>query len=333
MKSYLLAHGNRIPDVYSTTTLRSLHQEAGLSPDTILTREDILAGKAKDADYLFSTWGMPHFSIEEIRSFLPCLKAVFYAAGSVQGFAHEFLSCGIQVFSAWGANAVPVVEYTVSQIILANKGFFQSCRRFQSPASHLDSTRFFSTFPGNYDCTVGILGAGMIGRSVIQRLTRDYHLRVLVYDPFYSDDKAQADGVQKASLEEIFTTCQTISNHIANLPSTVGMLSYDLFSCLKPNATFINTGRGAQIIESDLIRALQAYPDRTAVLDVTLHEPPEMNSPLYSLPNVFLTPHIAGSAGNEVHRMAESMLEEFRLLTVGKPTRYSVSLEMLKTMA
>ena len=63
---------------------------------------------------------------DQIAEYFPNLKAVFYGAGSVQGFARPFLKSGVKVFSAWAANAVPVAEYTLSQILLANKGFFQT---------------------------------------------------------------------------------------------------------------------------------------------------------------------------------------------------------------
>ena len=102
---------------------------------------------------------------------------------------------------------------------------------------------------------------------------------------------------------------------------------------MKPHAVFINTGRGAQVVEDDMIAALYDVPTRAAVLDVTWPEPPNADSPLYTMPNVFLTPHIAGSLGNEVHRMAEYMYEEYCSFDAGEPTRYSVSLKMLETMA
>ena len=86
-------------------------------------KADVLAAPEKfaDTEYIFSTWGMPSFTEEEIKTYLPALKAVFYGAGSVQGFARPFLHSGVKVFSAWAANAVPVAEYTVAQIILAGK--------------------------------------------------------------------------------------------------------------------------------------------------------------------------------------------------------------------
>ena len=285
-----------------------------------------------DAEYAFSTWGMPRFTREEIREYLPNLKAVFYGAGSVQGFARDFLEEGIAVFSAWAANGVPVAEYTFAQIILASKGFFQRLHR-QSEGSEWTNKHPGVAFPGNYEIKVGIIGAGVIGRMVIERLKTLDKTEVLVFDPFLPDEKAAEMGVKKTGLEEIFAECDVVSNHLANNAQTVGMLNAPLFNSMKPHAVFINTGRGAQVVEDDMIAALNAVPTRAAVLDVTWPEPPKADSPLYTMLNVYLTPHIAGSLGNEVHRMAEYMYEEYRSFNAGQPTRYSVSLKMLETMA
>ncbi len=124
-----------------------------------------------------------------------------------------------------------------------------------------------------------------------------------------------------------------ISNHLANNSETVGIINKNHFSRMKSHASFINTGRGAQVVEEDMVEALRRNKTISAVLDVTYPEPPEQDSPLYTLDNVFLTPHIAGSLGNEVHRMGEYMLDEFRKYDRGEAVRYSVTLEMLKTMA
>ena len=156
---------------------------------------------------------------------------------------------------------------------------------------------------------------------------------ILVFDPFLSDEKAAELGVTKTDLPTLFEQSDVISNHLANNPQTVGMLNADCFNRMKANATFINTGRGAQVVENDMIQALLDVPTRAAVLDVTFPEPPEADSPLYTVPNVFLTPHIAGSLGNEVHRMAEYMYEEYKAFDAGQPTRYSVTIPMLATMA
>ena len=287
----------------------------------------------EEVSYLFSTWEMPIFTTEEVKLYFPKAEAVFYAAGSVQDFAREFLTRGIKVFSAWAANGVPVAEYTLAQIILANTGYY---RRLHIPGSGpcWENRPDIYSLPGNYDATIGIIGAGMIGKLVIERIHAVLnHMRILVFDPFMSEEKADELGVTLCDLHTLFAESDVISNHLANNPQTVGMLNGDLFAHMKPCATFINTGRGAQVVEADLVQALTEVPTRAAVLDVTDPEPPVEDSPLYTMKNVFLSPHVAGSLGNEVHRMAEYMSEESRLYEANLPTRYEVTLEMLKTMA
>ena len=323
MKSIFLGSDVQINRVYSPDVTAELETLAGLDR-RVYTKED--AEDFSDVEYIFSTWGMPQFTVEEIKTRFPSLKGVFYAAGTVQGFAREFLKCGVRVYSAWAANAVPVAEYTVAQIILANKGFFASSR-LASVGYRDKAEEVFSNYKGNFNSKIGIIGVGMIGALVCQML-RGYRLEILAFDPFLSDEKAEKLGVCKVSLDELFSSCSVVSNHLANNPQTVGILNGSHFEKMLPYATFINTGRGAQVVEEDLIRVLIERPDITAILDVTYPEPPEENSPFYSLDNCILTPHIAGSSGDEVHRMAEFMLEEFK-----NPGKYEVTLKMLETMA
>lgn len=319
--------------VYPESVMTRLGEKLDICPHVITKAElDEYRDVLREAEYAFSTWGMPRFTREEIRTYLPNLKAVFYGAGSVQGFARDFLEEGVAVFSAWAANGVPVAEYTFAQIILASKGFFQRLHR-QSEGSAWDNKHPGVSFPGNYEIKVGIIGAGVIGKMVIERLKTLDQVEILVFDPFLSDEKAAEMGVKKTDLDEIFAGCDVISNHLANNAQTVGMLNRRYFDAMKPHAVFINTGRGAQVVEDDMIAALYNVPTRAAVLDVTYPEPPEEDSPLYTMENVFLTPHIAGSLGNEVHRMAEYMYEEFCAFDAGQPTRYSVTPKMLETMA
>lgn len=303
-------------------------------PETPVTKEEILAqpDTYQDVALIFSTWDMPHFTQEEIQRCFPTLQAVFYAAGSVQHFAREFLTAGIHVFSAWAANAIPVAEYAAAQILLANKGFHYAARINRSLEQRQKALERFWQMPGSFDTPVGILGAGMVGQALIG-LLKHHRLDLCVYDPYLSDESAAALGVRKLPLEEIFSTCQVVSNHIADRPETAGMLGYALFSKMRPNATFLNTGRGAQVVEPELVRALRERPDLTAILDVSMPEPPEHGSPLYTMENIFLTPHIAGSSGAEISRMGEYMAEECAHFICGEPRRYEITKNMLKTMA
>lgn len=322
-----------IDDFHHVYEKRTVEKISGNYNEKCYNKSDVLKNPDffKDTEYLFSTWGMPEFSEYEIRTYFPNLKCVFYAAGSVQEFARPFLKCGVKVFSAWAANAVPVAEYTVAQIILANKGFYATSFLSKNK-KHKISKDLSGKYLGNYGAKVGIVGAGMIGKLVIQML-KAYNLEVVTYDPFLPDDIAKKLGVAKVSLKELFSTCNVISNHLANNEQTKNIFDYELFSSMLPYSTFINTGRGAQVIEDDLIKCLENRSDITAVLDVTMPEPPADDSKFFTLDNCILTPHIAGSWGDEVHRMAEYMVEEFKCFKDGKSCKYEVTSQMLKTMA
>ena len=299
----------------------------------IFTKNDVISSPEafREVKEIFSTWGMPRFSEEEIARCFPSLRCVYYGAGTVQGFAREFLNKGIRVFSAWAANAVPVAEFTVSEIVLCMKGFFYSANCL-SCGKIAEARENMIRAHGNYGYKVGILGPGMVGREVI-RLLKNCECEILVFAPFLSDSDAEALGVKKASLDEIFSECDVVSNHLANNAETRGMLRGKHFAMMKENSFFINTGRGAQIVESELCDVLAQRPDITAFLDVTDPEPPKPDSPFYTLPNVILTPHIAGSLGSEVRRMGLYMAEEAERVAKGEPAKWEVTLEMLKTMA
>ena len=180
--------------------------------------------------------------------------------------------------------------------------------------------------------SIALLGAGAIGRRVIE-LLKPFNLRILVFDPFLAPERAAELGVHPVSLEAAFAEGYVVSNHLANLPATHGMLTGKLFASMRPDATFINTGRGATVDEPGLIEVLQARPDITALLDVTIKEPVAEGSPLYALPNVQLSTHMAGSINDECVRMADYCIADFESWLRGEPLRYAVSPEMLKTMA
>ncbi len=298
----------------------------------VIANQQLYSGDYRETAYLFSTWGAPRLTEQEIKTYLPKLEAVFYGAGSVQYFARPYLNCGVRVFSAWAANAVPVAEYTLAQILLANKGYFQLDRRYRE-GGFAAAGAYADRFTGNYGAKVGLLGAGMVGRKLIS-LLKPFEIETFVFDPFLSSDDAAALGVKKASLEEIFASCQVISNHLANNEQTKGILHYGLFSSMLPHAVFINTGRGAQVVEADLLRAMKEQPDRTALLDVTdPHEPLPEDHPFWDCPNILVTPHRAGSVVKETLRMGKTIYEQYCRLIAGEQPEYEVTLQMLETMA
>lgn len=286
------------------------------------------AGALADVEAVFSTWGMPALAPAQLAA-LPRFRALFYAAGSVKEFAAPLLDHGITVVSAWAANAVPVAEFTLAQILLANKGYFRNIRDCARPDTRAHAFRG----PGNFGETVGLLGAGQIGCRLIE-LLRPFNLCVAVWDPFLSHARAGELGVEKVdTIEELFARALVVSNHLANVPETRGLLTARHFERLRPGAVFINTGRGATLREADLVRVLTERPDLTALLDVTEPEPPAPNSPLYRLANVLLTSHIAGAMNDEVVRLADCVIEEFLAWEQGKPLRHAVTRDMLPRLA
>ena len=332
-KAVFLGPREAVENAYGADVRKELSKDLELLPGAY-TGEQLRRGDCPDLTqvrYVFSTWGMPALTEAEIAVLLPELEAVFYAAGTVQAFARPFMKRGVKIFSAWGANAVPVAEVTTALIVLANKGVFHTMHRGGAPdwPEHDRGT----PHPGNFGVSVGIIGAGMIGGMVIERL-KAYRVNVIVYDPFLSPDRAKALGAEKTEdLPDLFGRCHVISNHLANNPQTVNMIDKRCFDRMDDTAVFINTGRGQQVAEADLIAALKEKPGRVAVLDVSWPEPPVSGSELYTLDNVVLTPHLAGSVGNEVARMGEYMLAEYRAFASGARTRYGVTEAMLATMA
>jgi phosphoglycerate dehydrogenase-like enzyme len=296
-------------------------------------KEDIARRAAELADvrFLFSGWGPPRLDAATL-AFFPKLEAVFYGAGTISGVVcDDFWATGLPICSAWGANAVPVAEFTFAQIILALKqvhrfpAFLRKARNSARPP-HFESGGAFGT-------TVGLVSLGMIGRRVAT-LLRNLDVHVIAYDPFCSPAAAKELGVELVgSLTDVFVRSRVVSLHAPIKPETTGMITGELVGMLPPGGALINTARGILVREDELIAVLRKRTDLSAILDVVYPEPAAPDSPLYDLPNVFLTSHIAGSAGGECARMGRYMVDECRRFLAKEPLQWSVSREAFARMA
>jgi len=322
MKKFKAAFLNRseqsINYVYSPEQLQEI---AGLTDlrSGVASAADVDNGLLRDTEVLFSTWGMPALNDGQLDK-MPSLKAVFYAAGATDAFARPLFARDIKVFSAWQANATPVAEFCLAQILLGLKGYFRTSRLFNSP----EGFGHANVGPGVYGETVALIGAGAISNR-LQELLRPFEVKVIVI-PSRKEKRT-------ISLEEAFATAQVISNHLPNRDDNVGVINGKMFRSMRPGAVFINTGRGRQVNEKEMIEVLEERPDLTALLDVTYPEPPEPGSKLYTLPNVRLSPHIAGSLNDEVKRMSRFMIDEYKRFAAGEPCLYEVRESMLLTSA
>ncbi|WP_176220689.1 hydroxyacid dehydrogenase [Cohnella massiliensis] len=317
--------------IFNEYTMEKLSEIIDISPSIVdKNRLEENAPLLARTELIFSTWGFGTLSEREIREYFPRLKAVFYAAGSVKYFARPFFDCGVRVFSSQAANAVPVAEFTLAHILLANKGALRAPQRYKKLGYHA-ARSYTDRYEGNFNARVGLLGAGRIGRKVIE-LLKPFDMDVFVFDPFLSAEEAKRLGVTKAPLDIIFSTCHVISNHLADNEQTAGIVNYDYLSQMNDYTTFINTGNGPQIVTDDLVAVLKENETITAVLDVTDPEPLPADHPLFSLENAFVTARISGSFAGEVARMGEYMCEECRAFLAGEPLKYEITREMLSTL-
>ncbi|MDA0160074.1 hydroxyacid dehydrogenase [Solirubrobacter ginsenosidimutans] len=265
------------------------------------------------AEIVLSGWGCPPLDAELLAR-ASNLRAIVHAAGGVKG--HVTDACwerGLLVSTAAGANAEPVAEYTLARILLANKAADRLSRTYRQRREAID---LIAAYPeiGNFGKTVGIVGASRIGRRVVE-LLRPFDLRVLVSDPYLEGS---------VELDDLLQACDVVSLHAPSLPSTRHMLDARRLALLRDGATLINTARGALIDQDALVAELQTGRI-DAVLDVTEPEVLPAGSPLYDLPNVVLTPHIAGALGVEVRRLGESALAELERYARGEPFAHPVT--------
>ena len=285
----------------------------------------VLAG----ADALLTGWGCPRIDAAVLDR-MPRLRLVAHAAGTVKG--HVDPVCwerGIAVTTAAAANALPVVEFALAQILLAGKDLLGATARYASGTPrppHEDEL-----LVGNYGRVVGIIGASTIGRGVLERL-RAFDLRLLLADPTITADEAERLGAELVDLDTLMARSDVVSLHAPLLPGTVGMIGAAQLAAMRDGTTFINTARG-RIVDHAALRHELRSGRISAMLDVTEPEPLEPGDELFGLPNVLLTPHIAGSMGNELHRMAALALDEVEHLATGTPFRHPVHLEDLARMA
>lgn len=275
-----------------------------------------------EAEVLFTSWGCPPIT-EEVLVGAPGLRAVVHAAGSVRQHVTE--ACwarGLQVSSAAMANAMPVAEYTLAAILFANKRVFQIAAHYRN---RREQTDWESRFPGlgNFGKTVGIIGASRIGRRVME-LLRPFDLRVLLADPYLDEPEAAGLGAQLLPLEELLAAADVVSVHAPALPETNHLLDAARLGLMPDGAVLINTAR-ASLIDQKALTAEVSSGRLYAMLDVTEPEVLPADSVLYDLPNVVLTPHVAGSLGGELARMASSALDELDRYACGLPFAHPIT--------
>lgn len=300
-------------------------------PFLVALREICDLSPLAEAELLITGWGCPPLD-ESTLDAAPLLRAVMHTAGSVRGHITE--ACwerGIEVSSAASVNALPVAEYTLATILLSGKHVLERSREYRSARQPPGNWLHTPAHVGNYRKTVGILSASMTGRRVIE-LLRPFDFQVLLYDPYVSEKDAVALGVRTVSLAELFAHSDIVSVHAPLLPATEGLVSRGLLATMRPSSVLINTARGA-IVDQDALTEVLCEGQIRAVLDVTEPEILPPDHPLWTCDNALLTPHVAGSQGNEWQRLTELAVTEIRRWAAGDGFAHPVKRERLAFLA
>lgn len=284
-----------------------------------------------EAEILITGWGAPYVG-PEIPAGAPQLRLIVHAAGTVKGVIDDALfAAGITVSHAAEANAVPVAEFTLAAIIFAGKRAFRFRDLYVADRNRDRTHPMQREAIGNYGRTVGIVGASRIGRRVIE-LLKPFDYKLLLSDPTLDAAQTAGLGAEKVELDDLMRRADIVSLHAPSLPSTQHMIDARTLSLMKDGATLINTARGILIDEAALLSVLKAGRI-DAVIDVTDPETPEADSAFYDLPNVFLTPHIAGAIGLERARLGKMAADEIERFVAGQPLLYQIHREDLENIA
>lgn len=278
-------------------------------------------GQLRSADILITGWGAPRIDAEVIGRF-EHLVAVVHSGGTVKTFLDPSVwTSGVAVSSAADANAIPVAEFTVATVIFARNRVSRHIAAYRA-TGHKRSFDISALAHGTNGVTVGVVGASRIGRRVIE-LLHVLDATILVSDPFLDSGDASALGCELVELPELLQRSDVVTLHAPENSSTRHMIGASTLPLMRDGAVLVNTARGS-LVDTAALEPHVASGRLDAYLDVTEPEPLPRDSVLFELPNVVLTPHIAGSLGNEVLRMGSSAIDEVERLAAGRSLQFPV---------
>lgn len=203
---------------------------------------------------------------------------------------------GIKIINAPGRSAPAVADCAVALMLAEMKNIARGHRALMGGkwAKKFANSEYIHDL---CNCVVGIIGAGQIGRKVIDRL-RGFGCEILVHDPFMPDEEVAGLGYAPVSLDELLRRSDIVSLHLRQSEQTRHFISTRELGLMKPTAMLVNTARAGIVDEAALVEALRSHSIGGAALDVFSQEPLGADSPLLALDNVTLTPHIAGTSAD-----------------------------------
>ena len=271
-------------------------------------------------------WGTPSLT-EDMLRYANRLKLVAYVCGSVANVATDAMYAkGIRILSGNEAFAVSVAEGTIAYMLC-------TLRYIPFYVNHMRSAGWQPVKNYSYGLlgkTVGLVGYGAITRYLLG-LLRPFGVTIKLYSGHMTAEEAAALGVEKATLEEIFSTCDVVSLHCARNAKNYHLVDGKLLSLLRDGAVLINTARG-DVIDEEALAQEAATGRIRAMLDVYEEEPLSMDSPLRGMDNVILMPHKGGPTQDKRRDACRIVLEDIARFQKGEPLQNEISPSRAKMM-
>lgn len=237
---------------------------------------------------------------------------------------------GIPVLFTPGRNAEAVAEYTMGLILAESRNIVRAGAALKDGVWRADYYRYDLSGPELSGKTVGIIGYGAVGR-IIGELAKGFGMKVIAYDPYVSEDEMRQRNVKKVELEELLRSSDIVTIHVRLTPETRNLIGERELSMMKPDTYLINTSRGGIVDEMALYHALKGKRLKGAALDVFEREPLPRDSPLLTLDNITITPHIAGASTGVAHRAAKMLSEDIRRIIIGEAPKFCKNWSTLKS--
>jgi D-3-phosphoglycerate dehydrogenase len=225
---------------------------------------------------------------------------------------------GIPVVNAPGRNAQAVIEFTLGLILSECRGIGRAHAELANGVWQGELYRYERTGRELKGQTIGLIGFGAVAQGLAPYL-KPFSMRILAFDPYVPPARFLELGVEQVDLPTLLRESNIVSIHARVTPQTMNMMGAAEFAQMKRGAYFINTARGPLVDYAALYEALASGHLAGAGLDTFAVEPPSPTWPLLSLPNVTLTPHIAGASQEAAQRGASAVAQDIANFIAGRP--------------
>ena len=313
-----------VDDLVITPQVRAaLAQVVTLVDDAPIDLMSTPLAELEAVEVLIGSWGCAPLDAASLDR-LPALRLLAYAAGTVKAVVtDELWARGVAVSSAAAANAVPVAEFTFAAIVMIAKDVLRVRDAYRANRGEGWVSGVGPAGPlGTHGLKVGVIGASKIGRLVLERL-RTLDVEVGLRDPYLDPEEVDELGATPMGLDELCSWSDIVTVHAPELTATRHMIDAERLALMRDGAWLINTARGS-IVDTAALEAECASGRLAAWIDTPDPEPLPPTSPLWDLPNAVLTPHIAGSMGNEAERMGLLAAGEVGRFLSGRPLNHEV---------